>query len=92
MSRNRLVAGLGEIWLAIREGRGETLFVEKGYFQPAIVEDDLVIPVGWSDQPDVVPDIVDELIEDQMRRQGKVSFLPDGFLEEWGRIVLKTRY
>jgi hypothetical protein len=92
ISRNRLVTGLGEISLAIRAGRGETLFVEKSYFQPAIVEDDLIIPVGWSGQPGVVADIVDELIEDQMRRQGKVSFLPDGFLDEWGRIVLKTRY
>ncbi|MCB9282886.1 MAG: hypothetical protein H6563_02335 [Lewinellaceae bacterium] len=92
ISKNRLITSLGDIWSAILEGRGDTLYVEKSYFQPAILEDGLVIAVDREDQPDVVPDLVDEMIEFQMKHGGKVSFMEDGALEEFGRIALKTRY
>ncbi|MBK7409875.1 MAG: hypothetical protein IPJ40_18605 [Saprospirales bacterium] len=92
ISQNRLITSLGDIWAAIQKGKGETLYVEKGYFQPAILENGLVITVDHADQPDVVPDLVDEMIEALLSFGGNVSFLEDGALDEFGRIALKVRY
>ena len=92
ISQSRLITSLGDIWAAIQKGRGETLYVEKGYFQPAILEDGLVIAVEHADQPEVVPDLVDEMIETLVNHGGHVSFLENGVLDEFGRIALEVRY
>ncbi len=90
--RNLLVSGLGEIWELVQQGRGELLVVEEGYFQPVEIKEDKIEMVSDAKAPGIVDDIVDEIVEEQLRYKGRVVFLPDGSLEDYERIALTLRY
>jgi len=55
-----------EIWRAILEGRGSTLFVKQGYFQPAKVENNVVQTVSSENAEDAN---VEDIIDDMMRKE-----------------------
>ncbi len=82
-----------EIWRAVNDGRGKTLFVKQGYFQPARLKCDeieLVSP-GNSIQGNV-DDIIDEMIERNLRSGGDTVFVHNGDLETFQGLALVTRY
>lgn len=92
-SRN-FVTDFNEIWKAIGEGRGRTLFVQQGYFQPARLvnnEIELVAP-GDTDEPDLIDDIIDEMIERNLEYGGDAVFLSHDELKKFQGLVLVTRY
>lgn len=87
-----LLDDLGDIHRAVREGRGDTLFVEEGYFQPAHIHGDVVTLHTTVGEPGVIDDLVDEVAEEALRHGGHVVFLPSGSLEKLGKACLVARY
>lgn len=94
VSENKFLSDTNEIWKAISEGKIQTLFIEQGLFQPAVLEDDEVIFVSEDHRTDkgVIDDIYDEMIEFNMNYGGDVVFLPKGELEKFGGFGAVTRY
>ena len=91
---NRFLSDTNDIWRAIREGRVETLFVERGKFQPAVMDGDHIRYVAQSDKNEngVIDDIYDEMIEENLRFGGDVVFLPKGDLDKFNGFGAITRY
>lgn len=88
------VTDFNDIWKAIAQGRGKTLFVQQGYFQPARVVNNLIELVSPEEatQADVVDDIIDEMIEKNLAYGGDTVFLSRDELEKYQGLVLITRY
>ncbi len=95
VSRGNVVTDLNEIWRAVQEGRGKTVFVEEGYFQPVRKEEDgTLTPIDQDDidSKEDIDDIVDEIIEQTLKFGGDVVFAKVGMIEGFGKVVLATRY
>jgi hypothetical protein len=90
----KFLSDLTEIWNAIQHGRGQTLFIKKGYFQPAIMQNDKVMPIDKieKDQKDVIDDIVDEMIEFNLSFGGDNVFIEGDELQKFNNLALITRY
>lgn len=82
-----------EIWQAVNDGRGKTLFIKKGYFQPAQLTNNTIelVPPDKAAEANV-DDIIDEMIERNIQRGGDTVFLNDGELKKFQGLVLVTRY
>ena len=95
-----LTEGLTDIWNAISEGRAATLFVRKGFHQPARIVpnpdsgDYTVIPTGeaFINEKGVMDDIVDDMIAQTLESGGEVVFVDGDQLEEFGNLALVARY
>ncbi|MCX7547808.1 hypothetical protein OS188_07575 [Xanthomarina sp. F1114] len=94
VTENKFLSDTNEIWKAITEGKIQTLFIEQGLFQPAIMENDEIIYVSEDQRSDtdVIDDIYDELIEYNMSYGGDVVFLPKGELTKFNGFGAITRY
>ena len=70
------------------------LAVEEGYRFPArlSVDGDLVTPAEDAEAPDVIDDLVDELIETVLDRGGWVALVRDGALAGHDRVALTVRH
>lgn len=90
---DRAVLGLDSAWLAARWERPEMLAVEQGYFQPVRLspDGDLLTPADDAAHPEVIDDIVDELIEIVPLRGGWVALLDDGRLPQAVGVALSLR-
>ena len=86
----RSVSGMAAAWLAARRERPEMLAVEEGLFVPARLsaDGDHLTPADDIDHPDVIDDLVDELIETVMHRGGWVALVSDGALREHDGVAL----
>jgi hypothetical protein len=93
VGQDRVAAGLAAAWQAARHGRPEMLAVEEGLFQPVRLRDggDVLEPATDVEHPDVVDDIVDELIEAVLIRGGWVALMPDESLAAHGGAALTLR-
>lgn len=91
--QHRLVEGVGPAWLAARYERVEMLAVEQGLFYPARLSEDgdWLVPADDVEHPDVVDDVVDELIELVLRRGGWVALVDDGALADHDGVALSVR-
>lgn len=91
-SRNFLI-DFNEIWQAIKEGRGKTLFVKQGFFQPARLEDNHIELVSSKNAESAnVDDIIDEMLEKNLRFGGDAVFITGDELEKFNGLVLVTRF
>jgi Bacterial archaeo-eukaryotic release factor family 3 len=92
-SARRTASGIHDAWLAARTKRPEMLVVEEGYFYPArIGEDgDSLAPAEDIEHPEVIDDVVDELIEVVLERGGWVALTSDGALSDHHRVALTLR-
>lgn len=92
-SADRVVAGMPAAWLAARRERPEMLAVEEGLFYPAQLGDDgdLLTPATDVEDPAVIDDAVDELIELVLDRGGWVALVTDGGLAGHQRVALTVR-
>lgn len=86
----RVVSGIQACWLAARAERPEMLAVEEGYVFPARLdqEGDLLTEAVDVEHPEVIDDVVDELIEAVLRRGGWVALMSDGSLPGHERVAL----
>ena len=94
VEENKFLSDTNEIWKAIGEGRIQTLFIEQGRFQPAIMKDDEIEYVSDDRRNDtgIIDDIYDEMIEANMDFGGDVVFLPKGELDKFNGFGAITRY
>jgi len=90
----RLATGLDEVWSLAHESRVELLVVERGFEAPVRADGHHLVPVPPEEveDPDVVDDAVDDLIEVVLLRRGKVAIVPGGTVEEHGRVAAVLRY
>ena len=90
----KFLSDVNDIWKAIMEGRIQTLFIEQGLFQPAILEANVIRKVADEDRDkkEVIDDIYDEMIEMNMDYGGDVVFLPKGELDNFNGFGAITRY
>lgn len=89
----RAVSGLVAAWFAARHERPEMLVVDESLSVPARLtsDGDLVVPAVDPEAPDVLDDIVDELIETVLRRGGWVALARPGSLDGHGGVALTLR-
>jgi hypothetical protein len=79
----------------VNEGRGQTLFVRQGYYQPARIVNNLVEVVdsqAEAEQENVVEDIIEKMIEVNLKNGGDVVFLPEEDLGDYGGLALVARF
>ncbi len=90
---DRVVSGLPSAWLAARHERPEVLAVEDGLHVAARLsaDGDLLTPASDVEHPEVLDDVVDELIELVLHRGGWVALVEDGALREHGGVALAVR-
>ncbi len=94
LGTGKLVTDFNDIWKAVQEGKGKTLFVQQGYFQPARLTNDTIelLRDEQADKINVVDDIIDEMIEINIKHGGDAVFLPKTELEKFNGLALTTRY
>ena len=94
VGQNKFLSDTNEIWRAISEGKIQTLFIEQGLFQPAVMKDDEIVYVSEEKRNNkgVIDDIYDEMIEANMDFGGDVVFLPKGELSKFNGFGAITRY
>ena len=94
VGENKFLSDTNEIWKAISEGKIQTLFIEQGLFQPAVMKGDEIEYVSEDRRNDtgVIDDIYDEMIEANMDFGGDVVFLPKGELDKFNGFGAITRY
>ncbi len=94
VGENKFLSDTNEIWRAISEGRVQTLFIEQGLFQPAIMTNGEIVYVSDDQRNDkgVIDDVYDEMIEANMDFGGDVVFLPKGELTKFNGFGAITRY
>lgn len=90
----RSATGIEPVGALAFEGRGALLVVEKSYEYPARVEAEThrLIHADDVEHPDVVDDMVDEIIEAVLAKRGRVAIVPDGALADRGRIAMALRH
>lgn len=94
VSEGKCVNDYNEMWNAIKEGRGQILFVKRGFAQPAIIEDNQLHLVGNDKREDlgVIDDVIGEMIEQNLAHGGATIFVEGEELAEFQNIALLTRY
>lgn len=94
VSEGKFVSDYAEIWRTIQEGRGQTLFVKQGHFQPALLVDNeiMIVEKHERDQKGIVDDIIDEMIEQNFAFGGDVVFMEGDELNKFQNLALTTRY
>lgn len=93
LAAGRCAAGIEAAWVAAERTGGATLIVETGVEYPArLTAEGLLVPADDRDAPGVIDDAVDELIEAVLARGGTAQLVPDGTLDDLGRVALLTRH
>jgi len=90
--QHRYAGGLDEVWDLAQEGRVELLVVEDDYEVAARVRDGRLEPAKDTWSPDVVDDVIDELIETVLRKGGRAVMVPSGDLADSDRVGAVLRY
>jgi hypothetical protein len=77
-------------WHAAATGKPELLVVEQHFAMPGrmVAEGRYVEPSDDDEHPEVIDDVVDDLIERVLQSGGFVSVVPDGSLREHGRVAM----
>src|SRR5699024_1148477 len=89
-----ILTDLNEIWTAVKEGRGRTIFVEERYYQPVKNENGTLTPIQPEEisSKEDINDIVDDIIEHTLQFGGDVVFLEKDTIEKFNRMALVVRY
>lgn len=90
----KIVSDFNDVWRTIKEGGGKTLFVQRDYFQPARISNGTIEPVSATQagQAEVVDDIIDDMIEVNLKNGGDCVFLSPDAMEKYRGLALTTRY
>ncbi len=93
VNEDRVLRDIDSAWMAARWERPEMLAVEDDFFYPARLgaDGDSLIPADDVDHPDVIDDVVDELIEVVLSRGGWIALLAPGQLPKGTHLALTLR-
>ena len=92
---DRVSSGLTNIYKDAVEGKGSVLLVEKGYSEPAYLDQGnflLYITPEQTDGLKKLNDAVDDVIEQVIDKNGEVKFVENGKLHKYGRIAMILRF
>jgi hypothetical protein len=91
--QDRAILGIDSVWLAARWERPEMLAVEDDFFLPARLsaDGDLLQPASDVEHPDVIDDVVDELVEQVLARGAWVALVDPGRIPDGQRIAMTVR-
>jgi len=94
VGEQKVASTIGEAWRLANEGRGKLLLVEEDFHTPGRLDDTgiNILPADDPTQPGVIPDVVDDIIETVLSKQGQVVFTQNGQLMAHQRIALILRY
>ncbi|MBZ0204838.1 MAG: hypothetical protein K8H89_00835 [Flavobacteriales bacterium] len=94
ISAGRLLTDHNDIWRALQEGRGGTIFVKQGLFQPAMLNNGQIelLPGPERKRKGAVDDIIDEMIERNKAFGGDAVFVHGDELDRFNGLALVTRY
>jgi len=95
VNSGQFMSDFNDIWTAVRMGRGRTLFVREGLFQPAIITDEdrlELVNDERTTEKGVIDDIIDDMIEENLRYGGDTVFLSGDELEDFQGLALVMRY
>lgn len=95
LNEKKFVTDLNVIYRYVKNGRGRTLFVQKAYFQPALLFDDEVFPVDTfknGQQGFFTKDIIGDLINFNLRNGGDVVFIDGLQIQKFDKLALTTRF
>lgn len=94
VSEGKFMSDINDIYKAILEGKGQTLFVQKGYYQPGKIENSQIQIKENVSKHDigVVDDVIDELIEQNLKFGGDVVFIENEDLADFQNLALVSRY
>lgn len=92
-TEGRALLGMQDAWTAARWERPEMLMVEESFYYPARLGDgaETLVPASDPHAPDVIDDVVDELIELVLARGGWIALLEDGTLPDGAGVALTLR-
>jgi Bacterial archaeo-eukaryotic release factor family 3 len=90
-SERLLASGLTQVWDLAAAGQVRELLAEEGYLCSARESDGHLLPPG---DPAGVPvdDAVEVIMDGVLNGGGEVIFVPDGSLEQYGRIAASLRF
>jgi hypothetical protein len=88
------VEGINEVWTAAKAGRGLKLLVEKDFYLTGFVtsEDNKLHIKLPKRKHSTIPDIIDDIIETVLNKNGDVIVVENEALRDHQRIALITRY
>jgi hypothetical protein len=89
------VYGLNNVYAAAKEGKGNILFVEKDFTAPGeLTDNSFHLPEAEEDTviTKTAVDIVSKIMEEVIKKGGKVHFVENDELTDNGRIALLLRY
>jgi hypothetical protein len=89
--RREFAGGIDEVWQAVQQARVRLLAVEEHYRTVVRQEGGHLEPAQSGDEGSR-DDMVDEIVEQALESGAEVRFVPDGTLEEQGRIAGVLRY
>ncbi len=91
--QDRAVLGVEAVWLAARWERPEMLAVEDDFFFPARLspDGDSLQAADDVEHPDVIDDVVDELVEGALARGAWVALVEPGRIPDGQRVALTLR-
>jgi len=94
VSTGKLHSDHNDVWQAINEGRGDTLFIKEGLFQPAmLVEEGIeLLPAGERERHGAVDDIINEMVQRNLAFGGDAVFVEGDELDRFNGLALVTRY
>ena len=94
VGQRRAADTIDDIWRAAQEGRVRRLFLEQDFAVAARISDDnlSITLTDDRDAPDVVDDIIDELVEQVVLTGGDVTFVDNGALADFQRMGAMLRY
>ncbi len=94
VSSGMFLSDANEIWNATIEGRIRTVFIEEDLFRPARIDKNTITFVSENERnnPDVVDDIYDEIIDASMNSGAEVVFLKRGELHDFQGLGAVTRF
>lgn len=94
VSAGKLHSEHHDVWQAINEGRGDTLFVKEGLFQPAMIVDERIelLPAEERERHGAVDDILNEMAQRNLAHGGDAVFVSGDELDRFNGLALVTRY
>lgn len=92
--QGKSISDPSEIWTALQEGKGQTLFVEEHYYLPAMVSgQEVKLTLNAQDtDSNRIDDIIDEMIEKCIEFGGDVVFVKGDGLKDYQGLALATRF
>ena len=94
VSAGKFESDINEIFRAINEGRGKTLFVKSDYYQPGVLVQDRIelLTTELIEVRGVKEDVVENLVAGSLNHGGDVVFLDGDELDRFEGLALLTRY